>query len=127
MKSHTSLILGLIAGLAIGAISVQGLHAKAKAPAYLIVENNISNPAAYKKEFVPVINRGIKEHGGQVIAAGKPTAFLGAAPKAHIVIQRWDSMDQLTNWLHSQQFKDALKIGRKYAKHLVFAIPGVTR
>jgi uncharacterized protein (DUF1330 family) len=83
------------------------------------------NQAAYVKEFVPVMNQGIKEHGGRIIAAGEVTPFLGTPPSAHAVIQRWDSMEQLEGWQNSQQFKDAIKIGQEYANFRTFAVKGL--
>ena len=127
MKSYVSLSLALLAGTAFGAIAIEELQAQAKPPVYLIVENHVMNRAAYVKEFIPVINRGIKEHGGRTIARGKTTSFLGAPPDNAVVIQRWDSMDQLVRWQNSQQFKDAIKIGQKYAKFRTFAVPGIAK
>jgi hypothetical protein len=51
MKSHFTVSLAILAGVGIGALAVQSLHAQSKLPAYYISENDISDPDAYAKEF----------------------------------------------------------------------------
>jgi len=41
----------MLAGAAIGAAAVNGLHAQAKSPLYVVSEIDVTNPDAYGKEY----------------------------------------------------------------------------
>jgi len=131
MKAHYTVALSMLAGAALGAVAIQGLHAQAKPPVYLVTEIDVTNPEAYGKEFAPKAQATIKAAGGRLIAIGgtggagaKPvTAFDGTAPK-RVTIQLWDSLEQLKGWYNSADYQAALKIGEKYATFRRFAIEG---
>jgi hypothetical protein len=55
MKTRFSTVLALLAGCAIGAVAVQGIHAAGGPPAYLVTEIGVSDLDAYQKEYVPVV------------------------------------------------------------------------
>src|SRR5947199_5274496 len=105
MKSQYALTLAMAAGFGLGAIAIEGLHAQAKAPVYLVTEIDVTNADAYAKEFAPKAQASIKAGGGRLIALGGAggagastvTALTGTAPK-RVSIQAWDSMEQLKNW-----------------------------
>jgi len=131
MKQYLGVALGMIAGSVIGAAAVTGLHAQVKAPSvYLVTEIDVTNPEGYGKEFAPKAQATIKAAGGRLVAIGgaggagaKPVeAIAGTAPK-RVVIQGWDSMDQLKTWYNSADYQAALKIGLQYATFRRFAIP----
>ena len=73
MKHSYTVALSVLAGVAIGAIAVQTLHAQAKPPVYMIGLNEVSNPDGYKNEYLPLARKSIKEHGGVYVAAGPGT------------------------------------------------------
>ena len=131
MKTHYTVILAMLAGAAIGATAVNGLHAQAKAPLYLVSEIDVTNPEAYGKEYAPKAQALIKASGGRFLAiggaagagAGKVTAFDGEAPK-RATLQVWDSMEQYQAYRNLPAFKEARQIGEKYAKFRTFAVEG---
>src|SRR5260370_38167034 len=102
MKTHFLVALAMFGGFGLGAGAVQGLHAQAKAPVYLVTEIDVTSPEAYGKEFAPKAQATIKAAGGRLIAIGgtggagaKPvTAFDGTAPK-EVTIQAWDRIEQI--------------------------------
>jgi len=53
------------------------------------------------------------------------TAVEGEAPKSRVVLQAWDSVESIQAWRNSPQYKEARKIGDKYAKFRAFAVEGV--
>jgi hypothetical protein len=57
--------------MGIGAATVQAIHAQAKPSVYFIFENELTNPEAYAKEYLPEAVATIKAHGGRVRAAGR--------------------------------------------------------
>jgi uncharacterized protein (DUF1330 family) len=131
MKQYLGLGAAMLAGAVMGAAAVNGLHAQAKAPVYLVTEIDVTNPEAYGSEFAPKAQATIKAAGGRQIAIGgaggagakQVVAIEGAAPK-RVVIQAWDSLDALKAWYNSADYQAALKIGAKYATFRRFAVEG---
>ena len=111
---------------AIGAGAVQGLHAQAKPPVYVVTEIDVTDLNAYIKNYVPLAQATIKSAGGTRLAAGQNiTVFEGAPPKVRVAINRFDSLEQVKAWRNSAEYKEARKIGDKYATFRSFAIEGV--
>ena len=128
MKSRYALALAVAFGFGLGAIAVQGLHAQAKPPVYVVTEIAVTNLDSYVKEYSPLAQAGIKNAGGKVLAAGqKVTTFEGAPPTNRVAIQQWDSIEKAQAWRNSAEFKKAREIGAKYAKFRSFAIEGLPK
>ena len=125
MKSRFTISLAILAGVGIGAVAVQSLHAQNKPPVYFVGETEISNMDAYAKEYLPVVMADIKANGGRYIAAGKATPLEGEPPKTRIVVIAFDSLEKIQAWRSSAAFKEARKIGDKYAKYRSYALEGV--
>ena len=126
MKSNYKVAVAMLAGVALGALAVQSLHAQAKPPLYSVAEIDVSNLDAYLKEYVPLAQAAIKAGGGRVLAAGQNiTPIEGTPPTSRVAISQWESMEQLNAYRKSAAFADARKIGDKYAKFRSFAIEGV--
>ena len=75
MKAKLKLTLAVLAGAALGAAGIQGLNAQGKPVVYLIEEIDISNPDAFAKEFLPLIQAANKAAGVRSIAAGGKTTL----------------------------------------------------
>jgi uncharacterized protein (DUF1330 family) len=116
----------MLAGAALGALAVQGLHAQAKPPIYYVAEIDISDVDTYVKEYAPKAQASIKAHGGKFLAAGQNvTSIEGEPAKTRVAIQQWDSMDKIKAWRASDEYKEARKIGDKIAKFRSFTVEGV--
>ncbi len=117
--------LCVLAGIAVGAFAVQGLHAQAKPPVYTVTEIDVHNVDAYMKEFVPVVQPLLKKSGGKLIAASlKVTAMIGTAPK-RVAINRWDSLEAAQAAYNLPEYKAAQAIGNKYATFRRYAVEGL--
>jgi uncharacterized protein (DUF1330 family) len=125
MKTSYKLAIALVAGAAIGGAAIQGLHAQAKPPVFMVAINEISNQEGYTKEYLPAAQKAIKDHGGVYVAAGPVAQVTGGLPNGRGVILRWESMEALQAWRNSPDYQAALKVGEKYAKYNLIAIPGV--
>jgi uncharacterized protein (DUF1330 family) len=125
MTSHFTVSLAMLAGVGIGAVAVQSLHAQSKPPVYFVGETEISNPDAYAKEYLPLVMADIKANGGRYVAAGKATPLEGEPPKTRIAVIAFDSLEKIQAWRNSKEFKETRKIGDKYAKYRSYAIDGV--
>jgi uncharacterized protein (DUF1330 family) len=124
MRVKYAISLALLAGIGIGAAAVQSLNAQGTPPIYMIALNEVSNQEGYTKEYLPSAQKSIKDHGGEYVAAGPGTQVAGNLPNGRVVILRWASMDKLLGWRNSPEYQAALKIGEKYAKYNVIAVPG---
>jgi uncharacterized protein (DUF1330 family) len=125
MKTRSQTALVLLAGFAIGAVAVQGLHAAGGPPVYIVSEISISDLDAYQKEYVPLAQASIKAGGGRLIAAGQNiVVFEGAPPATRVAINAFDSLGAAQAWRNSDSFKEARKVGDKYAKFRAFAVEG---
>ena len=121
MSSKSRIALAILAGAALGAAAVQGLHAQAKPKAYQVTELEIIDANAYK-DFVQKVRATQQAASGRNLrtANGKVVAFVGAAPK-NVGITEFESLDQAVAYRNSQAFKDldplrnkAIKIVRQY-------------
>jgi uncharacterized protein (DUF1330 family) len=132
MKTCYTVALSMVAGAALGATAIQGLHAQAKPPVYTVTEIDMTNPQAYAKDYAPKAQAMIKAAGGRQLAIGgagganaaKLTALDGNAPK-RAVVQVWDSMEKIQAWRDTPEWKELRKTGEKYAKFRSFAIEGL--
>jgi uncharacterized protein (DUF1330 family) len=131
MRSNYKIAVAVTAGVAIGALAVQGLHAQAKPPVYFVAEIDVTNPDAYAKEYAPKAQAIIKAAGGRFLAiggsaatTGTVTAFDGDAPK-RVVVQVWDSMEKIRAWRANPEYVELRKVGEKYAKFRSFTVDGL--
>jgi uncharacterized protein (DUF1330 family) len=131
MRSNYKIAVAVTAGVAIGALAVQGLHAQAKPPVYFVAEIDVTNPDAYAKEYAPKAQAIIKAAGGRFLAiggsaatTGTVTALDGDAPK-RVVVQVWDSMEKIRAWRANPEYIELRKVGEKYAKFRSFAVDGL--
>ena len=122
MKTRFTVALSTVAGIAIGAVAVQGLHAQAKSPVYTVSEIQITNLDAYLKEFAPVAQASIRAAGGKFLAGGPGTSLEGAPPATRVTIQMWDSLEKAKAWRSGAEYKKAREIGDKYAKFRATAV-----
>jgi uncharacterized protein (DUF1330 family) len=126
MKRLLTFGLTLAAGAALGAAAVEGLRAQAKPPVYQITEIEVLNQDAYVKDYAPKAQAVIKAAGGKFLAAGgKTTTIEGDPPKSRIVIQQWDSVEQIRAYRASAGFKELLPLREKLAKFRAFTVEGL--
>jgi uncharacterized protein (DUF1330 family) len=126
VKTKYKLAIALVAGAAIGGAAIQGLHAQAKPPVYTVSEIDVTNVAAYEKEFAPMAQASIRKSGGKILAGSqKVTSLEGTPPKSRVTIQVWDSLEQAQAWRNSADYKAARMIGDKYATYRAFAVEGM--
>jgi uncharacterized protein (DUF1330 family) len=79
--------LSVLAGFAAGAAAIQGLHAQAKPPTYVVVEIDVQEPDKYLKEFAPLADKAFTDAGGKWLARTGPAAVItGTAPRRAALI-----------------------------------------
>jgi uncharacterized protein (DUF1330 family) len=128
MKTQHTVALTLSLGAAIGALAVQALHAQSKPPVYYVAQIEVTDQAAYEREFVPRTNAQVQASGGRfLVQGGRVTALAGNPPPSRIVIQQWASMETLTSWYNSDEQKKNREIQAKYGKIQSFAVEGLAQ
>ena len=122
MRANRQSVLVLLAGVAIGAATVHGLHAQSKPIAYVVAEIEVTNLEAFEKEWAPLGLKALKESGlKRVAVSGKTVSIEGAPPKSHIRINSFENLDKAIAAFNSPAYKEARKIGDKYATFRIFA------
>jgi uncharacterized protein (DUF1330 family) len=121
MKSHYAMTL--LAGIAIGAIALQGLHAQgAKKKAYTVSEIEILNPSA-QAAYLPVARKAIEAAHGRALgtAGGRVVQIEGTPAPKNVGIVEWDSLDDAVAFYKSKAWTDlapdrekATKVTRRY-------------
>ena len=127
MRARYAVGIAVVVGFGLGAATVQSLHAQAKPPVYYIGEIDVTNPDAYVKEYTPRARGTVQAAGGRILVlGGKVTPIEGLPPTSRVVVQVWDSVEQIQAWRNSAPYKEARKIGDKYATFRAFAVEGVS-
>jgi uncharacterized protein (DUF1330 family) len=131
MKPRITVLLSMLAGMAIGAIAVHGLHAQSKPTMYLITEIDVTDPDKYAKEFAPkgqatIRNSGAKYVliGGAAGAGAKPIHAIEGTPPKRVTVQAWESLEAVKAWHDGPAYQEAAKIGRQYATFRRYAVEG---
>jgi uncharacterized protein (DUF1330 family) len=120
MKTHT---MALLAGVAIGATAVQGLHAQgAKLKAYSVSEIETLDRSAMAA-YLPVARNAIEAAHGRALrtAAGRVVQIEGEPAPKSVGIVEWDSLDDAVAFYKSKAWADlapqrdkATKVIRRY-------------
>ena len=118
--------LTMVAGIAIGGLAVQSLHAQAKPPIYEVTEIDVTNMDSYMKEYLPKLQAANRKAGGKILAASARITPLTGSPPQRLGIVVWESVEQLQAARNSAEFKAARAIGEKYATFHEFAVEGLT-
>jgi uncharacterized protein (DUF1330 family) len=127
MKPHYTVALAMLTGVIIGGVAIQGLHAQAKPPAFVIAEVDVTNPDGFTKEYVPLAVKALGAAGSNPLARGGKVVAISGTPPKRIVINRFDSLDQAVAAYNSPAYKEARAIGEKYATFRAFAVEGLAQ
>jgi uncharacterized protein (DUF1330 family) len=112
MNRSIALGLAMLAGGAIGATAVNGLHAQGKAPgAYAVVDISAITNADVFKSVVAKAGPALQESGGHYIARTEKITNIDGAPPVRFVIIAFDSVAQAQAWdkTAAQQEVDSLR------------------
>lgn len=121
MNSKSKIMLAVVAGAALGAAAVQGLHAQVKPKAYIVTETEVIDSAALAA-YVPQAQAAVRAAGGVpgVVATGKVIALVGEPPQ-RFGVSEWESVEKAQAWYSSAERKaltpqreKAFKITRQF-------------
>ena len=119
MKTRYTVALSMIAGAALGATAIQGLHAQAKR-AYLISESEIVDRSAVEGWNKQIREVTQKAGGGSMVFSDRVIAVLGTPPQRAVVTE-FSSAEKAQAYLDSAERKavipnreKAIKLVRQY-------------
>jgi uncharacterized protein (DUF1330 family) len=118
--------LTLLVGVAIGATAIQGLHAQAKPPTYVVVAiRKINDAAAFKAGVLDKAAAVIAAAGGHfVIRTNKIDSYDGTPPQRFVLLQ-FDSAEQAQAWHNSAAQKEIDAVRTSTTDSLSFVVEGM--
>jgi uncharacterized protein (DUF1330 family) len=129
MNQRIALGLTLLAGVAIGATAIQGLHAQAKPPAYVVIPILKMNDAAgFKAGVVDKANAMAAEMtaaGGQYVIRSEKFTSLDGTPPARLVIMKFDSVEKAQAFEKTAAQKEINAARMKTTDSLSFIVEGL--
>ena len=125
MKTRTSIALAVIAGFAIGAVTIEGLHAQARPPVFTVAEIDVTNVDAYVKDYAPKAQALIRAKGGKVLVGTNNVHVLEGQPAKRLAVHQWESMEKVKGWHGSAEYKELRKVGDKHAKFRIMVAEGL--
>jgi uncharacterized protein (DUF1330 family) len=116
MNTKYKIALAVLAGAALGAAAVEGLHAQAKPKAYIVTESDVID-AASLAAYTPQAQAAVKAAGGVpgVVASGKIVALVGDPPK-RFGVSEWESAEKAQAWYNSGERKALTPLREKAFK-----------
>ena len=104
---NTKIVLAAVAGAALGATAIQGLHAQAKLKAYSVGEVEVINAAA-QPSYLPAVRKAIEQAHGHTLRTlnGRVQHIEGAAAPKNVAIIEWDSVDDAVAFYKSKAWTD---------------------
>jgi len=126
MKANYKLAIVLAAGIAVGGAVIQGLHAQAAPPVYVVVDiSDVTDPEGFKAIPPKSGPETLAPFGGKyVMRTEKITALDGTAPKRFVVIA-FDSAEKAKAWKASANSKEVDVIRDKTTKSSQFLVEGM--
>jgi uncharacterized protein (DUF1330 family) len=106
MKTRYTMALTLLAGVAIGAVAVEGLHAQAKLKAYVVAEIEPLG-AGLQPAYLTTVRKAITDaHGRSLRTLGRVEKIEGAEPPKRVALIEWDSLDDAVAFYKSKAWTD---------------------
>ena len=124
MRTKYAVIVALLTGVGLGTAVVEGLHAQAKPPAYVVAEIDVMNQEAYAKEYLPPSSKALLDNGAKYLARGSRTVSIKGEPPKRIVLLTFENFEKAQAAFNSPAFQAAVQIGEKYAKFRIYAVEG---
>ena len=103
MKGKYTVALSMVAGVAIGGLTVHGLHAQGCKPSYSVSEVKIINHDA-ERAYTALARNTIGNNAGKSLRtiAGRVAKIEGAEPPTNVAIVEWPSLDAALKFYKSE-------------------------
>ena len=117
MNTNSKIALAVVAGAALGATAMQGLHAQANLKAYSVAEVELLNPGV-QPTFLTAARQAITAAHGRSLrtVAGRVVSIEGAPPPQHLALVEWDNVDDAVAFYKSKAWTDLAPQRDKFEK-----------
>ena len=120
--------LGMIAGIAIGATAIQGLHAQAKPPAaYVVIPILKITDADTFKKIAPIAGPAATAAKGHYIIRSDKITKLDGTPPERLIVIAFNSVKDARAWHDSAAIKQVNDLRAKSTQSLSYIIEGVDK
>jgi uncharacterized protein (DUF1330 family) len=128
MNTKYKVALATLIGTGLGAAAIEGLHAQAKPPTYVVVAlRTIKDAAGFKTGVVDKAPAAMAGSGGEfVIRTDKITSLDGTPPQRFVLIQ-FDSVEKAQAWHNSAAQKEVDAARMQTTDSLSFIVEGMAK
>lgn len=98
--------------------------AQQKTAAYAVVELDVRQPEAFAKEFFPLAAKVFADAGGSFVVKPSPPTAVDDTPPGRVAIIRFDTVEKATATFASDAYREARRVGDKYASFRIFILEG---
>ncbi len=129
MKTNYKVAIALVAGAAIGGAAIQGLHAQAKPPAYVVIPIlKINDAAAFKAGVIDkATDAAMAAVGGHYVIRTQKFTRLDGNPPERLVIIAFDSVEKAQAWENAPAVKEVTAARMKSTNSLSFIVEGYAK
>ena len=126
MKTKYKIAIALVAGASIGGAAIQGLHAQAKPPTYIVIPIlKINDPAAFKSGVVDkALPADLTAAGGHYVVRSQKFISLDGNPPERLVILSFDSAEKAQAFWNTSIQKEVNAARVKSTNSLAFMVDG---
>jgi uncharacterized protein (DUF1330 family) len=106
MNTKSKIVIAAVAGAALGATAIQGLHAQAKLKAYSVGEVEVTG--TLPPDYLPTVRKAIEAAHGHALRTlnGRVVSIEGAPAPKNAAIVEWDSVDDALAFYKSKAWTD---------------------
>jgi uncharacterized protein (DUF1330 family) len=108
MNTKSKIAIAAVAGAALGAAAMQGLHAQAKLKAYSVGEIDPIGGTKVSAAYLDGVRKAIVSHHGHALGTvnGRVVKIEGADAPQSVAIVEWDSLDDAVAFYKSKDWTD---------------------
>ena len=114
----------MVAGMAIGAAAIQGLHAQTKPQAYVVIPILKITDAETLKKIPAVVAPAIAAAGGHYVIRTDKTIKLDGNPPARLVVIGFDSVEKAQAYANHPVQQEVNKLLAASTESLSFIVEG---
>jgi uncharacterized protein (DUF1330 family) len=127
MNTTYKFALAALAGIAVGSAVVEGLHAQAKPPAYVVVAiRSVKDADAFKAGVLDKATpAALAALGGRYVVRTQAIKSLDGPSPQRFVLLAFDSVDKAQAWSDDPGMKELNAVRMKTTDSLSFIVEGV--
>lgn len=89
-----------------GVLATKSLHAqRSTAGAYVVAEQEVADPEAFNKQYLPGVAASLEQYGGAFVVRGAPATALEGAPPIWVSIISFPSVEKAMAWRTSEAYQ----------------------